>query len=131
MPIRPEMKHLYPKNWPYVRAEVLQRADNCCERCGISNHAYGYRDAKGHFHELEGIDAVNPPSGVKTFVVHLTIAHLDHNPTNNDLGNLEALCCQCHNRHDAPVRAADRKRRLRRQYNEFQVGINFGQNGEM
>lgn len=127
MPIRKAMRSLYPKNWADIRAQVLERSGFCCERCGIPNNAYGYRDAKGCFHELSGPDSINPPSGVKTFVVQLTVAHLDHDPRNNELSNLEALCCQCHNRHDAPVRAANRKRRLLQQYNRVQVALDFSQ----
>jgi 5-methylcytosine-specific restriction endonuclease McrA len=44
MPIRPEMRHLYPKpsDWKVLRAAVLKRADNRCEcrgECG-ARHAH-------------------------------------------------------------------------------------------
>ena len=31
MPIRPEMRHLYPPNWKEIRASILERAGNLCE----------------------------------------------------------------------------------------------------
>ena len=41
----------------------------------------------------------------------LTIAHLDHDPSNNDPDNLRALCQQCHNRHDVEHRRQSRRSR--------------------
>lgn len=43
----------------------------------------------------------------------LTVAHLDHKPENCDDANLLHLCQSCHNRYDAPVRAAGIKSRAR------------------
>ena len=43
----------------------------------------------------------------------LTVAHLDHSPENCTDENLKALCQRCHNRYDAPMRAAGRKARKR------------------
>ena len=34
--------------------------------------------------------------------VVLASAHLDHDPSNNDPGNLAALCQRCHLAHDRP-----------------------------
>ena len=58
MPIKPENKNRYPENWKSIRMDILKRANNCCEFCGIQN--YSLRD-----------------SGAK---VVLTIAHLNHTP---------------------------------------------------
>lgn len=87
MPIKPENKSRYPKNWREIRAEILKRANNRCEFCGIAN--YTIRD-----------------NGAK---VVLTIAHLDHTPENCNPENLRALCQKCHNQYDAPHRAETRK----------------------
>lgn len=43
----------------------------------------------------------------------LTVAHLDHQPENCADDNLLHLCQGCHNRYDAPVRAAGIKARRR------------------
>lgn len=72
----------YPPNWKTeIRPAILERANNCCEFCGVSN--YSIR-----------------PDGVK---VILTIAHLDHDETNWDVSyeRLRALCQRCHLRYDA------------------------------
>ena len=90
MPISKENKHLYPDNWPEIRARILARAKNQCEKCGVVNHSEVAR-------------------GPKCVEVVLTIAHLDHNPTHNEDSNLRAYCQQCHNRHDAQHRAETRR----------------------
>ena len=38
MPILPENKSRYPKNWKQIRADILKRANNKCEFCGIENY---------------------------------------------------------------------------------------------
>jgi 5-methylcytosine-specific restriction endonuclease McrA len=88
MPIRPENKSRYPKNWSSIRAKVIARAA-VCEWCGAQNYK---------------------PHHVTGSKVILTIAHLDHQPENNDLSNLRALCQRCHNRYDAEHRAENRRR---------------------
>lgn len=88
MPIRPENKARYPKNWKQIRADILKRADNKCEFCGVENYSIRENGSK----------------------VILTIAHLDHTPENCDYSNLRALCQRCHNRYDAPHRAETRRK---------------------
>jgi 5-methylcytosine-specific restriction endonuclease McrA len=96
MPIRPENRKLYPANWKQIRANVLYRAHDRCE----GSPAYPYCDAEN------GVP--HPGTGSK---VVLTIAHLDHNPTNNEPSNLRAWCQLCHNTYDAKQRAANSKAR--------------------
>jgi len=110
MPIKPENKKLYPSNWKQIRVDILKRANDRCESCGVQNGAQGYRDENGAFHtalfdDIEGV--------YKWITIVLTIAHLDHNPTNNDPDNLTALCQHCHNRYDRDHRQ-DNARRTRR-----------------
>jgi len=91
MPIRPENKSRYPKNWKEIRAKILDRAGHRCEFCGIENYAIRENGSK----------------------VVLTIAHLDHTPENCSEDNLKALCQKCHNSYDATHRAETRKNRVR------------------
>ncbi len=113
-PIRPENKDKYPANWPEKRAKVQKRAGDKCEKCGLVNGIEGYRDLRGAFIE---VDPSSPgvPVGCpgKRMTIVCTTAHLDHDPTNNDMDNLRFWCQQCHNRYDAPERAAGIKRRRR------------------
>lgn len=125
MPIRKDLKPLYPDNWAEIRTKILARAENRCERCGIKNGSFGIRDLDGHFQHLWEFDSMpfddeGFSDDAKFFKIVLTIAHLDHDPTHNDgmedgaqavaadRANLLALCQQCHNRHDGPHRGGNR-----------------------
>lgn len=118
----------YPADWfTRIRPDILNRAGNCCEQCGVKNYATGYRDARGKFYDSQLIiDALedngydyfneelsncfdkqgNPTSPIK---IVLTIAHLDHDINNNDYSNLKSLCQACHLSHDKEHHAANRK----------------------
>lgn len=136
MPINPKNKKLYPSNWQTeIRPAILDRAGHCCEMCGVENYAVGTRDnSDGYFVHAEfisGHDCYGEPSyhnyvgktykeakawcarcGDEDIVIVLTIAHLDHDPTNNDPSNLRALCQRCHNRHDRAHRQANASKML-------------------
>lgn len=116
MPIKPENKKLYPKNWKQIRAKILERANGRCEFCGVENHAEGVRDTQGVFHKITTTESSEAyrlleVEGYKKIKIVLTIAHLDHNPQNNSPDNLRALCQKCHNKYDAKHRAETRKKR--------------------
>lgn len=96
MPIKKELKYLYPKNWKEIRNMILERANNCCEFCRVPDHTW-----------RPSLSSISPSDAVK---VILTIAHLDHDPTNNNPANLRALCQRCHNRYNAAHRSANRSR---------------------
>lgn len=89
MPIRPENRSRYPKDWK-LRSHFVRhiRARNRCEWCNAENHKP---------HPITGAHVV------------LTAAHVfDHRPEAASLLNLAALCQRCHNRHDAKHRAQTR-----------------------
>ena len=93
MPIRPEMKCRYPKDWK-LRSHFVRfyRAKNKCEWCGAEN---------GKPHPITGAKVV------------LTCAHIyDDRPEAASLLNLAALCQRCHNRLDAKKRQQRRKKRI-------------------
>lgn len=46
---------------------------------------------------------------LRTTRVVLAAAHLDHNPQNNRLRNLKALCPRCHMTHDRPHHLGQRR----------------------
>ena len=94
MPIRPENKNRYPKNWPEISRRIcFERAGGQCEQWltyqsydGPVTHRCEARHGESH-----------PVTGSK---VILTVAHLDHNPENCDDDNLKAMCQRCHLRYD-------------------------------
>ncbi len=104
MPIREEMKSLYPPRaeWKVIRLEVLERAGNRCEfpGCGTRNGVHGWRLPDGEFSPVEPVDT----TGCRWIKIVLTIAHIDHDPTNNgtpgNRQNLRAWCQYHHLRHD-------------------------------
>jgi hypothetical protein len=109
----------YPSNWKSeIRPSIIKRADSCCENCGVKNYEIGYRTLEGTFIDYQTIsdqlddfgndmfDNVlnhcfdkkgNPTRALK---IVLTIAHLDHDITNNCPTNLKALCQKCHLSYD-------------------------------
>ena len=100
MPIKDKNK--YPANWKEIRARILDRAGHRCEG------SPRYPDCR----VMNG--STHPATGSK---VVLTIAHMDHDPSNNAEGNLRALCQRCHLTHDAQQHA-DNARKTRRDRND-------------
>jgi len=89
MPIKPENKDRYPKNWKQISEYIrFVRAGNRCEVCNAENYK---------------------PHPITGSTVILTTAHLDHNPENCDFSNLKAMCQKCHNSYDRPHRNQTRK----------------------
>jgi hypothetical protein len=133
MPIRPENKHRYPKNWKVISASIRIRARDRCESCGLPNKALGGRDTHGNWLTAMPI-AINargfplefPMPGLqgwcsdgraalrlKIVRIVLTIAHLNHQPEDCAPENLKCWCQQCHLRYDAKMKAAGLKSRRR------------------
>lgn len=120
MPIKPENKARYPKDWEQIRQAILARAGDICEcrgECGI-RHALsdgaGLRCGAPNRQFVKWVDGGKNwrfvelgASGVR---IILTIAHLDHTPEHNDPSNLKAMCQLCHNNYDREHRQANAKR---------------------
>lgn len=96
MPISPENRQRYPKDWKLRSRFVrLYRAKNKCEWCGAEN---------GSPHPVTGSKVV------------LTTAHIyDHRPEAASLLNLAALCQRCHLRHDIDHHRESRRKRTIRE----------------
>lgn len=85
MPIRPENKTRYPKDWREIASRIRARAGDCCEG---SPDFPDCRAANGKRHPVTESRVV------------LTVAHLDHEPENCDPENLRAWCQRCHLNYD-------------------------------
>ena len=95
-----------------IRAGILERAGHKCEECGVPDQEVGIRTRSGLWVKAPaGYAPGDWFAGVKCIRIVLTVAHLDHNPGNNDPANLRAWCQLHHNRYDAAHRAASRRRR--------------------
>jgi len=85
MPIRPENKARYPKDWKQISVAIRDRAENRCE-------------GSPAFPDCRAINGMpHPVTGSK---VVLTVAHLDHTPENCEPDNLKAWCQRCHLNYD-------------------------------
>lgn len=108
MPIRPENRARYPRDWHRISARIrFERAGGRCECGGECGQEHGrerhgeYIDQAPRCTARHGEE--HPDTGS---IVVLTVAHLDHIPENCADENLRAMCQRCHNRYDAPKRRA-------------------------
>ena len=113
MPIRPDLRHWYDREWAKLARQVKAEARWRCEQCGVRHGDWRPRRTPGlprvwGDHCLIG--------GEPHYRVVLTVAHLDHDPSNRARENLKALCQRCHLAHDRPEhlrRAAETRARQR------------------
>ncbi len=121
----------YPADWKRIRAEILLRAGNVCERCRAPNGVLVARGAKGtrdegtymldvgsvrcaETGEDRGVARGSEFEADRFVVIVLTVAHVDHDESNNDPQNLRALCQRCHLKLDAHDNALRRRANARR-----------------
>jgi hypothetical protein len=121
MPIRAQHRWLYPIDWAQISIAIrFGRAKGRCEQCGrphgrevthLGDGRWWDEEAKvwrnGRGRALAGLVELDDQSRLTT-KVFLAAAHLDHDPGNNRLRNLRALCQRCHMLHD---REEHRRRR--------------------
>ena len=122
MPIRRELRNLYPAHWSELSRRVrFERAGGVCQGCGrphgvpvrclpdgrwYDQAKQTWRDRRGRIARWPDLEQV---IGMRTTHVVLAAAHLDHDPTNNRLRNLRSLCQRCHLIHDRPHHLAQRR----------------------
>ena len=106
-------RSLYPKDWEQTALAIKTAADWQCEQCGKACRKSGESliDFAQRVSDREDIGAVRTHPQKWT----LTVAHLDHDPTNSDPSNLKALCAPCHCRLDVQPSSMARKRKLKRE----------------
>jgi hypothetical protein len=131
MPIRPELRYLYPIDWPQISFWVrFRRAKGRCEVCRRPHGRTVLHLGDGRWWDEErrlwrdgqgrrvAAPALAEREGLRTTNVVLAAAHLDHNPSRyvRRHRNIKALCQRCHLLHDRPehrrrIRLTLRKRR--------------------
>lgn len=116
MPIRPDQKKRYPRDWNHISRRIrMERARNRCEQCGVPNAAlvargngmYMLEDGKTHDEVTGQYVGMTRGSEMEEALgeyrwtrVVLTVGHIDHTPENCDDANLRAWCQRCHLAHD-------------------------------
>jgi len=138
MPIRRELRGLYPPNWKDLSRRVrFERARGLCEACGRPHATLirclpdgrwfdpaqrTWRDRRGRRAQWPDLLAMIPE---RTTRVVLAAAHLDHDPSHNRLRNLKSLCQRCHLLHDRPYHRAQRWITFRRRYATGDLFLGF------
>lgn len=120
-PISREKAKLYPSNWRAIRAEIMRRAEigdgfsqcECDGECGLHRTTPGPRRCE---------EIHNSPAKWARGKVVLTIAHLNHDPTDNRPENLKALCNRCHLRYDSEHHQRNAAATRRRKKDEAHTG---------
>lgn len=123
----------YAPNWKTeIRPRILTRAKNRCEQCGLENYSHIIRhkrypevcliyDPDEMAYRLRGelVRLSELPDGFDDrpeIRVILTIAHLDHDKSNNADDNLKALCQRCHLIHDKTQHTQNAKKTRTKTY---------------
>lgn len=122
MPIRPELRKFYGRDWRTVtRPRILARAGNRCEQCGVPNHTRVARAMRWWMIPPEGWWTApwELPNGFPGVVWHnsrstihkgdnfpreicrrvyvvICVCHLNHTSGDDRDENLRALCQYCH-----------------------------------
>lgn len=96
MPIAPENRARYPKDWKTIVERVRERSGDSCEG------SPAFPDCRARNGE---------PHPVTRSRVVLTTGHLDHVPEHCDLANLRHWCQRCHLVYDGPHHAESRAAR--------------------
>jgi len=115
MPIKPENRARYPKDWKAISQRIRARSGGVCEcvgECGLHRENPGPRRCT----ETNGAEA----KWAKGKIV-LTVAHLNHLPEDCRPENLKAMCQRCHLRydHDHHQRNAAQTRRANKRTEEM------------
>jgi hypothetical protein len=138
MPIRPEMRGFYVREWREISRKVrFERGGGVCQSCRRPHGATirclpdgRWFDAeRGTWRNGRGRTARWPDlielARIRHTRVVLAAAHLDHDPRNNRLRNLKSLCQRCHLIHDRPYHRAQRRLTylLRRALGDLFLGL--------
>jgi 5-methylcytosine-specific restriction endonuclease McrA len=112
----PVDKSKYPSNWKQLATQIKESANWTCQECrrpcrkpGETWHDFLIRpDLAMEWLNQSCEEVFSDDDGMSTVIdkpqrFTLTVAHLDHDTTNNHPDNLKALCSGCHLRYDAPL----------------------------
>ena len=94
----PMNRSLYPADWDQIAYQVKEAAGWKCQGCGAQCR--------------------RPGEPFDTHKRTLTVAHLNHTPSDCRPENLKALCAPCHLRYDKDIHVKHRKENQKRKFGE-------------
>jgi hypothetical protein len=141
MPIRRDLRCLYPPHWPELSWRIrFERAGGRCQACGrphlvqlrclpdgrwFDEAARTWRNRRGK--PCRWPDLIEA-AGLRSTRVVLAAAHLDGNSANNRPRNLRSVCQRCHVLHDeneayslCPQASAAAERRSKRRHHNSEA----------
>lgn len=83
-----------PVWWSKISKDVIQKAGNQCQWCGLTDGRIGLR-VGSRFIECPDLQNGTDYRGYKVVKIVLSVMPMDENYFNGDLDNLRALCQQC------------------------------------
>jgi len=106
----------YADNWEdTIRPNILKRDKYACRCCGLKHRKiYVFPKKERAFVILASEMEEFKTNGLKVYKVFLQVAHLDHNPDNNNPSNLKAMCPKCHLNFDRYMNILLRKKNAKR-----------------
>lgn len=117
-------KTKYSPDWPAISLRIRERDGWECKWCGVPHNAVIRRLEDGESYTYYGQyttkaewDTKWARAQPKLIRVVLTVAHVNHDSTDNADTNLAALCQQCHLRHDAQQHAGNAAKTRREKKN--------------
>lgn len=122
----PMNRALYPPNWDAIALQIKEAANWTCQQCGrpcrkpkvgwlefvywlLEEGKTGWYDETSDYISCEESGEWGYRERPQRFT--LTVAHLNHEPSDCRPENLKALCSVCHCRYD--LKAMPRKKRLK------------------
>jgi hypothetical protein len=123
----PMDRRLYPPDWEAIATGIKDEVDWCCESCGRTCIRPGESrdDFMARICSTGDLTTCPAVAEYREFPRRylLTVAHLNHVPSDCDRENLKALCAPCHCRYD--LKQMGRKRLLKRE-RHGQLRIDWG-----
>lgn len=108
VPIKPENRARYPKDWKAIVAQVRERSGDKCEGSPAFPDC---RAGNGYPHPVTGSNVV------------LTTGHLNHEPEDCSLSNLKHWCQRCHLVYDSKHHTQTAYRTRKAQANTIELPL--------
>lgn len=97
----------YNPEWKMLRELISHRDRNRCRWCKAPHRVRIWRHKSGAWTPLG--PNVPPNRTARIILCVCTVAHLDHDRTNDNPQNLALLCQRCHLNHDRPQHLAKQR----------------------